>query len=211
MYEDTDLQDEVEARAIFDILEKEAVPLFYDRGPDDLPRGWVELMKNSLVRLCPVFNSNRMVKEYTTGAYLKAHRRHAALMADSMKRAKALAEWKSRIREAWGQVKVERVDANLEDPRVGQALEIKVEVTIGDLDPSDVAIQLHRGPLDQHGSIVSGTTLEMEECGSTDSGVIVCTSAAPLRHSGRQGFTIRVIPRHEDLEDLVDLPLVAWG
>jgi starch phosphorylase len=211
MYEDTDLQDEVEARAIYDILEKEALPLFYDRGPDDLPRGWVALMKNSLARLCPVFNSNRMVKEYTSGAYVKAHRRHAALMADSMKRARALAEWKGRIREAWGQVKVERVDANLEDPRVGEALEIKAEVTIGDLDPADVAIQLHRGPLDQHGSIVSGATLEMEACGSTDSGVIVCTSAAPLRHSGRQGFTIRVIPRHEDLEDLVDLPLVVWG
>ncbi|MBW2263389.1 MAG: alpha-glucan family phosphorylase, partial [Deltaproteobacteria bacterium] len=211
MYEDTELQDEVEVRAIYDILEKEAVRLFYDRGPDDLPRGWVELMKTSLVKLCPTFNSNRMVKEYTTGAYTKAHRRHAALMADSMRRARALTEWKSRVREAWPQVDVKRVDADLENPRVGEAHEIKVEVFIGDLDPSDVAVQVHRGPLDQHGNIVDGTTIEMEACGSTESGVILCTSAAPLRHSGRQGFTIRVIPRHEDLEDLVDLPLVVWG
>jgi starch phosphorylase len=128
-----------------------------------------------------------------------------------MKRARMLAEWKKRIRESWSQVQVKNVEADLEDPRVGEALEIKAEVAIGELDPSDVAVQLHRGPLDQHGGIVDGTTLEMEACGSTDSGVIVCTSATPLRHSGRQGFTIRVVPRHDDLEDLVDLPLVVWG
>ena len=211
MYEDTELQDEVEARAIFDILEKEAVPLFYDRGPDGLPRGWVELMKTSLVKLCPAFNSNRMVKEYTTGSYTKAHRRQAALAADSLRRARALAEWKNRVREAWPTIEVRNVEADLEDPRVGEALEIKAEVFIGDLDPSDVAVQLHRGPLDQQGEIVDGTTLEMEACGSTENGVILCASATPLRHSGRQGFTIRVVPRHEDLEDLVDLPLVVWG
>ncbi len=211
IYQDTDLQDEVEARAVYDILEREAVPLFYERGSDDLPRGWVNLMKASLVRLCPTFNSNRMVKEYSTGSYTKAHRRQAALLADSMKRARALAEWKNRVRKAWPQVEVRSVQAGTEDPKVGEALEIRAEVFIGDLDPSDVAVQLHRGPLDQHGRIVDGTTLEMETLGSADRGVIACTSGTPLRHSGRQGFTIRVIPSHEDLEDLVDLPLVVWG
>lgn len=211
IYEDTEIQDQVESRAIYDVLEKDAVPLFYDRGSDDLPRGWTDLMKTSLSELCPVYNSNRMLKEYTESFYLKAHHRQAALMADGLRRTHALAGWKAKVREAWPKVAVKDVKVMSSGHKVGDHLEFRAVVDLGDLDPSDVVIQAHRGPLDVHGNIVDGITLEMEACDTTDQGTIVCTTSAPLRHSGRQGFVIRVIPNHEDLEDLVDLPLVVFG
>jgi starch phosphorylase len=210
-YEDTQIQDDVESRTIFDVLEKEAVPLFYDRGLDDLPRRWVELMKASLMMLAPVFTTNRMVAEYTEMCYVKAHRRQAILLTDGLRRAHTMATWKERVRKAWPKVKVLEVVAPPEDLKVGENLEVKATVLLGDLSPNEVMVQLHRGPLDQHGNIVEGITLNMEPCEARDRSTIVCSAGAPLRHSGRQGFTIRVVPRHEDLEDSIDLPLVVWG
>ncbi len=47
VYEDIEYQNEVESRAIYDLLEKEVVPLYYDRGSDGIPRGWLACMKAS--------------------------------------------------------------------------------------------------------------------------------------------------------------------
>ncbi len=210
-YEDLEMQDEIESRAIMDLLEKEVVPLFYERGPDGVPRGWTELMKASLQRLCPMFTSNRMVQEYTDRFYLKAHRRRGSLRAEEGRRANNLALWKNKIREGWPEVKVLDIHADTRGLKVGDNLKITAVVHLGKLDPSDVVVLVHRGPLDQHGTIVNGITLTMSPCDRTEDGAVMCSSDAPLRYSGRQGYTVRVVPRHDDLQDLVDLPLVAWG
>jgi starch phosphorylase len=210
-YEDHALQDAVEGRAVYELIEKETAPMFYDRGPDGLPRRWIEMMKASLMRLCPVFTSNRMVREYTERFYLRSHRRQALLWTDEAQRARELARWKQRIREHWSEVSVLDVQADTRDLEVGDSLKITAIVNLGELDSSEVAVVVHRGPLDQHGEIVGGKTLPMTPCDRTADGAIVCTSDEPLHHSGRQGFTVRVLPRHEDLEDTIDLPLVIWG
>jgi starch phosphorylase len=169
------------------------------------------MMKASLMRLCPVFTSNRMVREYTERFYLRSHRRQALLWTDEAQRARELARWKQRIREHWSEVSVLDVQADTRDLEVGDSLKITAIVNLGELDSSEVAVVVHRGPLDQHGEIVGGKTLPMTPCDRTADGAIVCTSDEPLHHSGRQGFTVRVLPRHEDLEDTIDLPLVIWG
>src|SRR5213079_2144731 len=68
-YTDLHYQDEVESRAIYDLLEQEIVPLFYTRSSDGLPRGWLKMMKRSISTICPVFNTNRMVQEYVEKCY----------------------------------------------------------------------------------------------------------------------------------------------
>lgn len=168
-------------------------------------------MKSSLMLLAPVFTSNRMVVEYTEDFYIKAHRRHAVLMADGLRRARSLAEWKRRIRDAWPRVTIRDVQASPSDLKVGDSVEIKAVVGLGGLDPSEIAIQVHCGPMDLHDSIVDGTTIDMTQLGSTGDGGILCSTSVPLRTSGRQGFTVRVVPRHDDLEDPIDVPLVVWG
>jgi len=68
-YTDLTYQDDVESRAIYDLLEQEIVPLFYTRSSDGLPRGWLRVMKQSMGTVCPVFNTNRMVQEYIEKCY----------------------------------------------------------------------------------------------------------------------------------------------
>src|SRR4029079_5507392 len=131
-YTDLIYQDEVESRALLDLIEQDLVPTFYKRGSDGLPREWIRRMKRSIMTLVPVFNTNRMVEEYTVRCYLPSHRRAAALSADHLRAAKDLAAWRRRVAGIWNQVRVESVEAPVWDAlRVGSDFPIKVRVHLG--------------------------------------------------------------------------------
>ena len=59
-----------EAKAIYDLLEREVVPEFYTRNQDGIPTAWVRRMRESLARLTPRFSADRTVREYTEQHYL---------------------------------------------------------------------------------------------------------------------------------------------
>src|SRR5579871_787088 len=109
-YADPNYQDRVEAMALYDILEKEVVPLFYDRSTEGIPRAWVSRIKNSMHTLCPVFNTHRMVAEYAERFYLPATTRYQNLAADNLTHARALVNWKQRMHAQWPQVRIEQVE-----------------------------------------------------------------------------------------------------
>src|SRR5262245_35073270 len=87
-YTDLHYQDDVESRALVDLVEQDLVPLFYNRGSDGLPRGWIRRMKRCIMTLVPVFNTNRMVEEYTERCYIPSHSRFAKLSVEQLKAAK---------------------------------------------------------------------------------------------------------------------------
>src|SRR5262249_46462702 len=93
-YTDLTYQDDVESRSIYDMLEQEIVPLFYTRSSDGLPRGWLRTMKRSMATLNPVFNTGRMVAEYTTEAYYPSAQRYHRLTAEGLRKAAELAHWR---------------------------------------------------------------------------------------------------------------------
>jgi starch phosphorylase len=70
-YDNPDLQDENDARSLYDTLEKEIVPLYYrERSSDGLPGDWIARAKESIRTLTPHFVTRRMVKEYLDRLYL---------------------------------------------------------------------------------------------------------------------------------------------
>jgi glycogen phosphorylase len=62
-------QDDRDAAALFDVLEREVVPLFYNRTPDGIPAGWVQRIKASMRSIIPRFSAERMLREYVTTLY----------------------------------------------------------------------------------------------------------------------------------------------
>src|SRR6185436_19847403 len=100
-YSDVGYQEEVEASALYDILEKDVIPTFYERRADGLPRRWIEHMKSCIGSLCWFFNTNRMVREYCERFYLNGDAKYLDLAADNAARAKALAVWMNNVIEAW--------------------------------------------------------------------------------------------------------------
>ncbi|MBY0228163.1 MAG: alpha-glucan family phosphorylase, partial [Gemmataceae bacterium] len=135
-YADTVYQDEVESRAILDALEQEIVPLFYARGADGVPRGWLRMMKRSIASLSPVYSTGRMVAEYATTAYLPSAERWARLSGDGLAPAKRLAAWRQAVRQGWAMVKVLGTEAlGTDGLAVGGDLRVKAKVALGSLNP----------------------------------------------------------------------------
>ncbi len=157
VYSDLAYQNEVESRAIYDLLEKEVVPLFYNRGSDGIPRGWVAFMKNSLQSLCPVFSTDRMVQEYARRCYLPAYEHWERLNRDGLRLAVELARWKQRLHGLWGQLSIDAVEAEIhKEVTVGDRLAVKVRITSGEIPLSEIAVEVYFGVLDARGAIMGG-------------------------------------------------------
>jgi starch phosphorylase len=207
-------QDMVEANAIYDLLEKEIVPLFYDRGRDGLPRDWIARMKATIRDGAAVFNTNRMVREYFERCYLPSIERAQRLMADDLVRAKALASWKASLRQQWGQIRIERVWTETPDSqevKVGDQLQVQAQLHLGPLNPTDIALELFYGPLDAEGMIVEGQAIPMLIAQSKAKGKYIFAGAISCHTSGRHGYALRIVPHHEDLGNPFEMGLLLWG
>ena len=210
-YADHGYQDRVEAGALCDLLENEVVPLFYRRGADGLPRGWIALMRSAMTALCPVFNTNRMVHQYVEG-YLRAEARRAHLEEGSFRRARSLAAWKEKVRKGWRDVRVSRVEVIMpEQTRVGELFEVRAWVSLGSLAPGDVAPQVYLGKLRESRDIIQPEIIAMTYRGSASDEGVLFTAAFPCTSSGTHGLTVRVVPHHEDLGHPHETGLIVWA
>jgi starch phosphorylase len=211
-YTDLPYQDEVESRALLDLIEQDLVPMFYKRGADDLPREWIRRMKRSIMTLVPVFNTNRMVEEYTERCYLPSHTRAKKLSADHLREAKELAAWRKRIAGDWPQIHIEAVDAPVGDSfRVGAEFPVKVRVHLGRCSPEDVEVQLYHGVLDSMGEIADARATPLSPDGARNGSTVNFAGTVPCRASGQFGFSVRVVPRHPNLPHSFEPGLVKWG
>src|SRR5262249_52346042 len=199
-YTDLAYQDDVESRAVYDLLEQEIVPLFYARASDGLPRGWLRMMKRSISTLTPVYSTGRMVAEYMSTCYWPSGQRYLRLAAENLKKANELAGWRRRLGRGWNQVRVESVEADGADPmQVGGELQVKAAVNLGSFTPDDVEVQLFHGLVDSLGDIPQPRTVTMTPTGARQGGAWVFNGSIPCRTSGQHGYKVRVLPRHGDL------------
>jgi starch phosphorylase len=211
-YTDLPYQDDVESRAIYDLLEQEIVPLFYTRTSDGLPRGWLNCMKRAMSTVCPVFNTSRMVQEYVEKCYWPSAQRYERLAGENLKDAADLARWRQRLAHGWGQVRVEAVNADGADPlHVGAEMEVDARVNLGGLSPDDVEVQLFHGVVDSLGDIPNPRTVAMSHNGAHEGSVWHFHGTIPCRSSGQHGYAVRVLPRHRNLANLFEPGLVCWG
>jgi len=211
VYDDTDYQDEVEGRAIYDLLEKEIVPLFYDRNSDGIPRGWISSMKASMQTLCPVFSTNRMLQEYSEVSYIPSYDRWRQLDLDDSALAVDLAAWKEKMHKAWHQVRIESIEAKYaEEITVGSMVPVSAKVFIGDLPPGEIAIDLYFGLLDSMGSIVGGEIVSLDSVSELSPGLYWFSGEIECRFCGRQGFMLRVMPKHREMGAVYMPGLLIW-
>ena len=211
-YQDLNQQNQVEAEALYDLLENDVIPTFYDRGPDRTPRRWVERMKACIGSLCHFVNTHRMVNNYMCRYYAKAHEHFRLLEADHADRARRLAAAVMRIRGEWDNVWIERVE---EGPSAAIAVSTSVRVGalihLGSLSPEDVLVELYVGHVDTNGEIVDGLSVKMESAGRASDGGYRYQGATAVTQSGKHGFTIRVRPSHPDLSSAFVPGLIRWA
>jgi len=204
-HEDLVRRDDAEGSSLYDLLEGQIVPMFYDRrlrGPT--PHRWVQRVKSSLISLGPEVSASRMVREYVTEIYEPLAGQATTLAADGHRRARSLAGWKERVRAAWPAVAIAEVTADDAPAELGAARRVSASVELGSLEPADVEVQLLHGPVGPDGELDGATVVAMDLSGRQWTGDLVCAAA------GRYGYTVRVVPRHPDLRSFVELGSVTW-
>ena len=208
---DYEYQDEIESRAVYDMLEKEVVPMFYDRGPDDLPRRWIERMKTAMRTICPMFNTNRMVHEYAERFYVPAAKRYKRLVSENLSKARELAAYLALLNAEWPSLQIESVETeSVEELPVGSELKVRARVRLGALKPEQVAVQIFEGMLDQDGNITDADVIPMAPDKAGGDGVREFVGSIVCRSSGQHGFSVRVVPSHDDLCYPLNTGLIIW-
>jgi len=205
-HEDVGRRDDAEGSALFDLLEHEIVPSFYDRrGQGPAPQRWVARVTASLASLGPVVSASRMVRDYVTEVYEPAAARAVALSANSNERARRLAAWKATTKAAWSGVRVTSVETDDSPAELGARRRVRAAVELGRLEPRDIAVQLLHGPVGPDGELEAPVVVTMGVDGDGRwRGDLSCDAA------GRYGYTVRVVPHHPDLSSFADLGVVTW-
>jgi glycogen phosphorylase len=228
---DPERRDELEASALYDLLGQSVAPLFYDRGPDGLPRRWLEMVAHTLRTLGPRAQATRMVREYVTGLYLPAARSSQALEdgGPGFAGARQLAAWKDRVTKAWPGVAIEHVEADDAALSPGATLAVRATVALGELSPDDVTVQVVYGIAGDEDEIIDPAFADLRldpdaatgstcGCGSSPRASIAVryVGEAELGRPGPFGYTVRVLPRHPLLAGpaemgLITVPVVPAG
>ncbi len=212
IYDNQDYQDFVESESIYDTLEGEIIPMFYDRGSDGLPRKWIATMKASMRTLTARFSSFRMVREYADKLYIPTMRNGIHLRAEGFNAARSLAKWRRGISQRWAGVEIKDFNTSAaREQKVGSTIAVTARVKLGEVSPDDVVVQLYHGPTPTNGMIEAGRASAMECQQRSADGVFEYTGIIPCSTSGQHAFTVRVLPRHPDISGEHDFSLIKWA
>lgn len=209
---DEDRRDDLEANALYELIEDRVAPRFYDQGAGGLPERWIEMVRRTLGALGPKVLADRMVREYVERLYAPAALAQRAL---DPKAAKGLAGWKAMVRAAWPQVAVDHVEAVAPtaaggSAELGSTLTLRVRVALGALGPDDVEVQAVAGRVDSADAISETQIFPLKPAGGQDlDGRWLYDGPLALDRTGPYGYTVRVLPTHPLLASSAELGLVA--
>ena len=208
--DDPDRRDDLEAAALYDLLENTVVPRFYDRT-DGLPVQWLANVRHTLATLGPKVQATRMVRDYIGQLYLPTAENHRRLGADGGAGAVALADWKQHVRGAWPAVRVEHVESEgLQDVvQVGDHVTVRAFVHLGDLAPEDVQVQMVHGRVGEDDQIDDFEITALPRTHTYEGNRYQFSRELQLAHAGPFGYTVRIVPVHSGLASYTELGLVA--
>lgn len=211
-----ELQNEVDIESLFTILETQVSPLYYVKPDGKLPIAWIQLMRESIRSIVPVFNTHRMVTEYNEKLYEPSAKAAAELKANACEKATELSQWKDKMRRDWPQVQLSNVQLQHDNHRipilVGDPLIVSATVTLGSIQPEEVSVQIYYGPM-RVNDISAAHIVEMTNAEVLDASknIYRYEGKIPKSDSGTYGFNVRVIPKHSTLTQEHELPLITWN
>lgn len=194
--------DAVEAAALYDLLEREVIPEFYNRDKQDIPTAWVARMRESMAQLTPQFSANCTVREYTEEHYIPAAVAYRERAANKGAMGAQIVKWQHTLEQNWstlrfGEVKVASDSSNHV---------FKVEVYLGSLDPNSVKVELCadavNGGEPQRQEMKRGQPL-------TETNSFSYSSKIPATRPATD-YTVRVIPQLSGVAVPLEVSQILW-
>lgn len=214
-YTDHEYHDEVESSAMYTVIENEILPLFYTRGKDRIPRGWVQSMKSSIKNLAPFFNTHRMVQQYYEKFYKEGADKYKQFEANNWELARELTEWELKVIREWNKVKILNIkgNENIHDVKVNTSYRITAEVDLGELSPEDVDVQVYYGPVDkQHLPNVNKVkVMDVVNPKKNSGSNFTYVADIECEDTGKYGYTLRILPKNSMLISQFHLGVITWA
>jgi starch phosphorylase len=207
--DDPEHRDDLEAAALYDLIENSVARRFYDRDSRGLPVRWLEMVRHTLASLGPKVLATRMVSEYVHKLYVPAS---AAAHRTSAKSARAAAAFKERVRTEWPAVRVDHVESTgvSDSPQVGDEMHVRAVVTLGgQITPKDVDVQLVYGRVSPSDTLTDLVTAPLTDVTEIEPGRYRFEGIVRLRRTGPFGYTVRVLPHVEGAASAAELGLVT--
>jgi len=208
-----EFQNEVDAGSLYQLLENQIIPLYYAKPDGKLPLAWLQLMRESIRSVTPVFNTHRMVKEYTERLYIPAAKSHEDFSRDNCSAATHLSQWKSKMRKDWPQVRIQDVQIGNTDRQnipVGESLQLSARVLLGAVDPKHVRVEAYHGE-SENGGIKNPAVTILAQSSQNGDGSYIYQGLVPASESGAYGFSVRVVPTNPHLMQEHELRLITWS
>jgi phosphorylase/glycogen(starch) synthase len=213
-YQDQSFQDELDAEMIYNTIEDEIVPLYYTRGDDNIPHGWVECIKSCIADVASNCTTNRMMCDYESRFYKRLADRSARIAKHGFEMAHALAAWKQRVRAAWDDVKivqVKRFNLDREAVVIGRSYGIEVTLDVASLSHEDIGVEfVIANQIEPGEPVVVKDTKQLQFTKTEGGNAIYAVDMVP-DETGSFDFAIRIYPRNEMLACRMDFPLVKWA
>ena len=206
--DEPDHRDDLEASALYDLVEGSVAPRFYDRDERGLPTRWLEMVRHTFSSLGPKVLASRMVQDYVTQLYVPAAASGRSVTPGA---AREMAGFRARLRAGWPGVRVDHVDSAgaSDSPQVGDLVEVRAFVSLGMLTPDDVEVQVVYGRVTPSDTLVDSHAAPLVHAEEYESGRHRYEGSLRLRRTGPFGYTVRVLPRAAHLANPAELGLVA--
>ena len=206
----TEMRDDLEAEALYDLIENEVTPRFYDLDADGVPTRWLEMVRHTLKSLGPKVLATRQVRDYVRELYAPAAHTSRILTSD-FDAARELSAWKQRVRAAWSSVHIEHVESDGvgDAAEVGAVVAVHSFIALGELGLDDVEVQVVTGRPSAEDVLLEPTTAVMSASESYEGNRHRFDASVNLERSGSFGYTVRVVPRNASLASVSEMGLVA--
>ncbi|MCS6930125.1 MAG: alpha-glucan family phosphorylase [Saprospiraceae bacterium] len=211
-YSDPNLQNELDAETLYNILETEVIPAYFEQNECGFSPKWIGFIKKNLAEIAPHFVMKRMLDDYQSKYYDKLWKRSQRLMANQYHALRELVEWKNRVKRVWEAIELVSLQApdtfNYALP-LGKSFEAKVTLNLQTLGASDVGVEVVflRRRTETDLELVEIHELKLDH---QDGAIATYSCNFTLREAGVFEYGFRLFPKHPLLAHRQDFPLVRW-
>ena len=205
--------DYADAESLYQILENDVVPLFFQRDSDALPHGWIAVAKNSLQSLTAMYGCRRMVRDYMEKIYIPAARRGVAMDADRQAKARRLTEWQKNIPGRFNTASIQSIEVSgLESDTVycGKPFTVKLTLNPGEMKSEELLAQFVLGLSDGANFTDEPQIINLTLTGE-ENGILTYEASCTARANGLHAYGLRVVPFADPMDNVLRAGLVQWA
>jgi starch phosphorylase len=209
-FDNDELQDELDAEAIYSIFETEIIPAYYSRNEKNIPTLWVDFIKNTFAEVVPHFTTRRMMKDYFNRYYTPLAARLARLKADNFSKAKKIASWKEKVLAVWDQIEVVNIqlaDGITNTYKMGQNYPSQIVLDIKGLTPEEIGVEVIIATGNEHPEYVERHEFKP---GKVANGLTHYSLNLTLTKPGSYNYGVRIFPKNMELPNRQDFRILRW-